>query len=79
MGNTLVSKCLRCGGTMYYDKFYCLNEQFWGLKCLICGDVIDPVILENRALKRARRKVHIPGTSGMNTKFVLEESGETSR
>jgi hypothetical protein len=60
MGNALASKCSRCGGAMFYDKFYGRNEQFWGLKCLICGDIIDPVILENRALMRAGQGVVIP-------------------
>jgi hypothetical protein len=77
MGNTVVSKCSRCGGTMFYDKFSSLNEQFWGLKCLICGDVIDPVILENRALMRSGHKFHIPEPSSMDAKSMLEESGET--
>jgi len=49
---------------MVYDKFYGLQEQFWGWKCLICGEIVDPVILENRqltgagqgiSLRRARR------------------------
>jgi uncharacterized OB-fold protein len=72
MGNSLVSKCLRCGGTMFYDKFYCRNEQFFGMKCLNCGDVIDPVILENRALKGTRRMIPPPEKSSMNSEFMLE-------
>ena len=37
---------------MVYDKFYGAQEQFWGWKCLICGEIVDPVILENRQLMR---------------------------
>jgi hypothetical protein len=40
-------KCYRCSGMMVYEKFYG-NEPFWGWKCLHCGEVFDPVILENR-------------------------------
>jgi hypothetical protein len=35
---------------MVYDKFYSLQEQFWGWKCQICGEIVDPVILESRQL-----------------------------
>jgi len=52
MGKSLFTKCLRCRGAMVYDKFYGLQEQFWGWKCLICGEIVDPVILENRQLMR---------------------------
>jgi hypothetical protein len=40
-------KCHRCGGIMAHEKFYG-NEPFWGWKCINCGEVFDPVILENR-------------------------------
>ncbi|HBH87671.1 MAG TPA: hypothetical protein DDY17_08755 [Syntrophaceae bacterium] len=43
-------KCLRCGGLMIYEEFYNPQESFSGLKCLICGEAIDPIILENRKL-----------------------------
>lgn len=43
-------KCLRCGGLMIYEEFYNPPESFSGLKCLSCGEAIDPVILENRKL-----------------------------
>jgi len=37
---------------MIYDKFYGPYEYFWGWKCLICGEIVDQVILENRQLIR---------------------------
>ena len=58
MEKVLLRKCLRCRGALIYDKFYGHHEQFWGWKCLICGEIVDPVILENRQLMRAR-----PGVS----------------
>jgi hypothetical protein len=60
MGKSLITKCLRCSGTMVYDKFYGLQEQFWGWKCLICGEIVDPIILENRQLMRAGQGINVP-------------------
>jgi hypothetical protein len=60
MEKSLIKKCQRCGGIMYFDKFYGRNEQFWGLKCVICGEIVDPVILENRALMRAGQAILPP-------------------
>jgi hypothetical protein len=47
------TKCLRCRGALTYEKFYGPGDQFWGWKCLICGEIIDPVILVNRQLMKA--------------------------
>ena len=41
-------KCARCHGKMYAEKFYSQNGAFHGWRCLICGDIIDPVILLHR-------------------------------
>ncbi len=59
MEKSLPRKCLRCRGALIYDKFYGHHEQFWGWKCLICGEIVDPVILENRQLMRARPAVSL--------------------
>ena len=48
-------KCLRCNSIMIYDKFYGLQDFFWGWKCVICGEIVDQVILENRELVRVGR------------------------
>ena len=40
--------CNRCGGVMTYEKFYGPHEHFWGWRCIFCGEIFDPVILENR-------------------------------
>jgi hypothetical protein len=55
MDKLLLTKCLRCGGAVIYDKFYDPPEQFWGWKCLLCGEIVDPVILDNRQLMRTGR------------------------
>ncbi len=46
-------KCHRCGGTMISDFFQDLEDDtghlcFYGLRCIPCGEVLDPVILANR-------------------------------
>ena len=42
-------KCHRCGSIMAYEKYYGLEGEFWGLRCICCGDIIDQIILENRS------------------------------
>jgi len=57
--DTLLSvKCFRCKSAMSYDKFYGRQEQFWGWKCFICGEIVDPVILENRRLMRSGQVIN---------------------
>jgi len=41
-------KCLLCGGFMVYEEYFNPQETVLGMKCVICGEIIDPVILENR-------------------------------
>jgi len=41
-------RCYRCDGVMIYEKFYGDCEHFFGWKCIYCGEIVDPVILENR-------------------------------
>jgi hypothetical protein len=41
-------KCRRCHGSMIYEKFYSEEGDFFGWRCVICGEIIDQVILENR-------------------------------
>jgi hypothetical protein len=58
MDKLLFRKCHRCRGAMFYDKFYGTQEQFWGWKCLTCGEIVDPVILENRQLMQAGQVIN---------------------
>jgi len=41
-------KCHRCGSVMVYQKFFGTDGPFWGWRCLLCGEIFDEVILENR-------------------------------
>jgi hypothetical protein len=59
MDKLRLTKCPRCRGTVIYEKFYGFEEPFWGWKCLLCGEIIDPVILANRQLMRAGQGTNI--------------------
>jgi hypothetical protein len=59
MDKLLFTKCLRCRGAMVYDKFYGSYDEFWGWRCVICGEVIDPVILENRQLMSSGQGIEL--------------------
>lgn len=60
-------RCPRCNGFMIGEWFQDLRDDtgqfnFEGMRCLICGEVLDPIILQNRTLgpegvpaKRKRR------------------------
>ncbi|MDP1992163.1 MAG: hypothetical protein Q8K00_14215 [Syntrophales bacterium] len=64
------SRCSRCGGNMVHESFFSLVEQFTGLKCVICGDVIDPVILQNRQLMKAGHVMILPKERGAASKHI---------
>ena len=51
-------KCLRCGGKMASEKFIYGDSSFLGWFCVMCGDVLDPVILLHRLSKNP--KIDIP-------------------
>jgi hypothetical protein len=48
-----VIHCDRCGGRMIFEKFYDVNNIFFGWHCVICGEILDPVILLHRLSKNA--------------------------
>lgn len=48
-------KCHRCGSVMVYEKFYGPHERFFGWRCILCGEIVDQVILENRQTKSSRQ------------------------
>ena len=45
--------CQRCNGRMAFEKFYGKNDFFFGWRCVICGDILDPVILLHRLSQEA--------------------------
>lgn len=53
--------CRRCQGLMVWDRFFDPDEEGWsmafsGWRCVSCGEIVDPVILANRAKPPAPRK-----------------------
>jgi hypothetical protein len=53
-------KCQRCRGCMTFEKFYGPNDVFFGWRCLICGNIFDPVILLHQISRNA--DIQIPDT-----------------
>lgn len=45
-------KCVRCDGLMVTERFEDIKSaeviEFFGIRCLGCGEILDPVILANR-------------------------------
>lgn len=46
-------ECPRCNGFMVFDRFQDLRDStgelhFFGSRCLICGEILDLTILQNR-------------------------------
>jgi len=58
-GNSNQPTCGRCGGYMAHDMCsdyesdsgYC---NFWALRCIQCGEIVDEVILRNRLRSRPK-------------------------
>jgi hypothetical protein len=48
----------RCHGRMTFEKFYGQHSSFFGWHCVMCGDILDPVILLHRISQDAN--VSIP-------------------
>lgn len=45
--------CPRCNGSMAYEPFQDMRDDtghlvFFGWRCIICGEILDPVIVSNR-------------------------------
>ena len=60
--------CLRCGGLMVKE----VSMDLWNStselecatrRCVQCGDIVDPVILRNRRIRREPMALHRPGNA----------------
>jgi hypothetical protein len=40
--------CSRCRGMMVREKYFGQGESYSGWRCVNCGEIIDPLILDNR-------------------------------
>ena len=54
-------QCVRCNGLMVFDRFADLADdtgqiEFGGWRCLVCGNIADPVIVANRQHPPVARK-----------------------
>jgi hypothetical protein len=52
-----VMSCHRCGGRMISEKFYDISSIFIGWHCVICGEILDPVILLHRLSQNANLQI----------------------
>lgn len=50
--------CQRCKGRMVFEKYYGESSTFIGVHCVLCGEILDPVILLHRLSGNA--DLHIP-------------------
>ncbi len=41
-------KCSKCNGFMFRDEFRQWGKVYPYYRCVHCGDLIDPIILQNR-------------------------------
>lgn len=65
-------RCRRCTGLMVPERFYDFQDDtgrltFLGWRCLVCGEVVDPVILAHRTRRPAeatRRGRRMPTLAG---------------
>lgn len=46
-------RCQRCGGRMIPEKFFGVNNTFWGWPGVICEEILDPAILLHRLNQNA--------------------------
>ena len=50
-------RCNRCKGLLVKDRLYDLYDTQWKLdawRCVACGDLLDAVILRNRAARKTQ-------------------------
>lgn len=55
-------RCKKCGGPMSYEFFIDLDSdlsqlKFYGWRCIMCGDIIDEILLKNRSKNRSGARV----------------------
>ena len=69
-------RCQRCNVVMVNERFYGPGDPFWGWRCMLCGNISDPMILENRsqcATLAAKRK-----KEGKETSVLFPSKGKRS-
>ncbi len=51
--------CPRCGRSMRFEEIYAESSWIGCFLCLICGECLDEVILENRQESLAKVKIRL--------------------
>ncbi len=69
--------CQRCNGRMAFEKFYGENDSFFGWHCVICGDILDPIILLHRLSQDA--SVAIPEEEEKAMALIRKYMGARSK
>lgn len=49
-------KCPRCNGLMIYERYQDMLEVFYAWRCVICGEVLDDVVIKNRDEKSGKHQ-----------------------
>ena len=49
-------RCPRCDCAMVFERFQDMVELFYALRCLNCGEIVDPVVAKNREPARGTGK-----------------------
>ena len=70
--------CQRCGGLMVIEECPDVHIQggqfiFHDFRCLLCGEIVDPVIVENR---RRSPDSYVQGTTGRPPVFPRGMKGK---
>ena len=64
-------KCAHCGSLMILENVCNRSGESESWRCILCGEYVDPVILENRQYQRT-----IQGNDGGNKEEEIEEPHE---
>jgi hypothetical protein len=60
----LPMRCHRCQGWMVQERFYGPGLPFLGWRCVHCGEILDPLIWENRI--HGRKSMRMPNGGVQN-------------
>jgi hypothetical protein len=58
------------------DLLFCIGEtEFAALRCVQCGEIVDPVILHNRKIKQEPVTGQLAGTMAPNNRVMNGRGG----
>ena len=69
-------QCQRCNVVMIRERFYGPGDPFWGWRCVLCGNIFDPIILENR---NQGANLAAKGKKKEDTGAIFSRKGKHSR